>query len=70
MSASTLDADTILPTILIADAQVYAAQRLFADEAALTECTALLQPLREAWGGISVQNVEHERVNYLKGIKA
>jgi len=28
MSASTLDADTILPTILIADAQVYAAQRL------------------------------------------
>ena len=43
---------------------------LHSDEAALTECTALLQPLREAWGGISVQNVEHERVNYLKGIKA
>jgi NADPH-dependent ferric siderophore reductase len=28
MSASTLDADTILPTILITDAQVYAVQRL------------------------------------------
>jgi flagellar secretion chaperone FliS len=43
---------------------------LHSDEAVLTECATLLQPLREAWGGISGQNVEQERVNYLKGIQA
>lgn len=43
---------------------------LHSDEAVLTECASLLQPLREAWGGISGQNVEQERVNYLKGIQA
>jgi len=43
---------------------------LKSDEAALEECVRLLQPLRDAWSDIGNHNVEQERVNYLKGLRA